>query len=67
MLTVTGIGPASVSTGRDKELRKVADPLDPSNRRITLFVQYIVTKADEESPKPAASRDGTAENKPAGH
>jgi chemotaxis protein MotB len=31
----------------DQRLRKVEDPLDPSNRRISLIVQYIVKNADE--------------------
>jgi len=38
----------------DQSLRKKDNPLDPSNRRITLIVQYIVKDADEDSQKPAS-------------
>jgi hypothetical protein len=38
-------------------LRKPADPEDPSNRRISLIVQYLVKpEAEEDKPaKPAAA------------
>jgi chemotaxis protein MotB len=36
----------------DQKLRKPSDPLDPSNRRITLIVQYVV-KSNEEHDSPA--------------
>jgi chemotaxis protein MotB len=52
-----GLGPNQVSQVRgfaDQELRKKEEPLDPSNRRITLIVQYIVRDADEDSPDRAA-------------
>ena len=39
----------------DQHLRKPDAPLDPSNRRISLIVQYIIKNDDEESPKPAAT------------
>lgn len=39
----------------DQRLRKPEAPLDPSNRRISLIVQYIVKSDDEGSPKPVAS------------
>jgi hypothetical protein len=39
---------------RTRKLRKPSDPLDPSNRRITLIVQYIV-KNDEERDRPSGS------------
>ena len=38
----------------DQKLRKPSDPLDPSNRRITLIVQYIV-KNDEERDRPSGT------------
>jgi len=38
----------------DQSLRKKDNPLDPSNRRITLIVQYIVKDADEDSQKLAS-------------
>ena len=37
----------------DQRLRKTADALDPSNRRISLIVQYIVKKPQPEESKPA--------------
>jgi chemotaxis protein MotB len=45
----------------DQRLRKLDNPLDPSNRRISLIVQYIVKNNDEEDAKPAA---GTEYKKP---
>jgi chemotaxis protein MotB len=36
----------------DQRLRKPADPLDPSNRRISVIVQYVA-KGPEDEPKPA--------------
>jgi chemotaxis protein MotB len=38
----------------DQHLRKLDNPLDPSNRRISLIVQYIEKNGDEDSAKPAA-------------
>lgn len=38
----------------DEKLRKPNDPLDPSNRRISVIVQYIVKDEDESQP-PAGS------------
>jgi len=49
-----GLGLSQVSQVRgfaDQKLRKADNPLDPSNRRITLIVQYIVKDAEEESEK----------------
>jgi chemotaxis protein MotB len=40
----------------DQRLRKPDAPLDPSNRRISLIVQYIVKNNDEEEDKPAGDR-----------
>ena len=37
----------------DQRLRKPDSPLDPSNRRISLIVQYIVKNNDEEDAKPS--------------
>jgi len=39
----------------DQHLRKLDNPLDPSNRRISLIVQYIVKTLAEEDAKPAAA------------
>src|SRR5579862_4067830 len=39
----------------DQRLRKPEAPLDPSNRRISLIVQYIVKNTDDEDSKSAPS------------
>jgi chemotaxis protein MotB len=41
----------------DQRLRKPESPLDPSNRRISLIVQYVVKNNDEEDATPAAAAD----------
>jgi chemotaxis protein MotB len=46
----------------DQRLRKPDAPLDPSNRRITVIVQYIV-KNNDEDVKPAAKPGGSGEGK----
>jgi chemotaxis protein MotB len=52
----------------DQNLRKKDNPLDASNRRITLIVQYIVKDAGEESPsKEAAPENAKPEAAPAKH
>ncbi len=38
----------------DQRLRTPNDPLDPSNRRISVIVQYILKNNDDEDAKPAA-------------
>src|SRR5579859_2982812 len=48
----------------DQRLRKPDAPLDPSNRRISLIVQYIVKDKDDEDAKPAAEEQ-SGETKPA--
>jgi chemotaxis protein MotB len=45
----------------DQRLRKPEDPLDPSNRRISLIVQYILKNNDDEDAKPAAGGESKAE------
>ena len=60
-----GIRPDQVMQVRgfaDQRLRKPADPLDPSNRRISLIVQYLVKNNDDDDndTKPAT---GAAEHK----
>jgi chemotaxis protein MotB len=47
----------------DQKLRVPGNPLEPSNRRISLIVQYIV-KDDDETPVPAP--DAKSEAKPVG-
>jgi len=48
----------------DQRLRKPATPLDPSNRRISLIVQYT-PKPDDDDAKPASSREKGGEPKAA--
>ncbi len=77
LMQQAGLGQDQVSQIRgfaDQKLRKKDSPLDPSNRRITLIVQYIVKDADEDSQKlaPSPEREKPAagkveENKPTGH
>jgi len=43
----------------DQNLRKKDNPLDASNRRITLIVQYMVKDADEDSPANKAAPENT--------
>jgi chemotaxis protein MotB len=44
----------------DQRLRKPADPLDPSNRRISVIVQYVA-KGPEDDVKPAEGEDKPGE------
>ena len=48
----------------DQRLRKPEVPLDPSNRRISLIVQYILKNADDDVP-PVADKTLTHPEKPA--
>lgn len=53
----TGIRADQVTQVRgfaDQRLRKTNDPLDPSNRRISLIVQYLVKPADDDDTTPAS-------------
>jgi chemotaxis protein MotB len=38
----------------DQRLRKSQDPFDPSNRRISVIVQYIIKNSDEKDEAPEA-------------
>ncbi len=52
LMQANGVGPDQVTQVRgfaDQRLRKVADPLDASNRRISLIVQYIVKNGEADS------------------
>jgi chemotaxis protein MotB len=42
----------------DQHLRKPADPLDPSNRRVSLIVQYLHRKPDPEEPPVGEAKEG---------
>jgi chemotaxis protein MotB len=54
----------------DQRLRKPEDPLDPSNRRISVIVQYIFKNADEKDEKISAGertgQDGAPNAAPEG-
>jgi chemotaxis protein MotB len=50
----------------DQRLRKLDDPFDPSNRRISLIVQYTAKKdEDDKQAAPEKPSPGTEEKKPA--
>jgi chemotaxis protein MotB len=52
----------------DQRLRKKEAPLDPSNRRISLIVQYLPKKPtdpDAKAEKPPEGKSGAAEAKSA--
>jgi chemotaxis protein MotB len=62
-----GVGAAQVTQVRgfaDQRLRKAEAPLDPSNRRISLIVQYILKNTDESDEKPAAGVETKSEASP---
>jgi len=64
LMQKNGLGPQQVTQVRgyaDQRLRKPADPEDPSNRRISLIVQYLV------KPEPDEDRPVAAPSKAAGH
>lgn len=57
LMQTNGIGPEQITQVRgfaDQRLRKSDNPLDPSNRRISIIVQYIVKNAEVETEKPSA-------------
>jgi chemotaxis protein MotB len=60
LMQANGVGPDQIKQVRgfaDQSPRNSKDPLDPSNRRVSLIVQYIPkTEADE--AKPAAEGEG---------
>ncbi len=52
----------------DQRLRKPDAPLDPSNRRISLIVQYVMKDTNEDAAKPSSgSSDKPAESPSASH
>ena len=50
----------------DQRLRVPKDPLDPSNRRISLIVQYVIPADEEESKEPAAAEGKEGAKAPEG-
>jgi chemotaxis protein MotB len=68
LMQTNGIGPEQITQVRgfaDQRLRKSDNPLDPSNRRISIIVQYIVKNAEVETEKPFPGIEAkTSEKKP---
>ncbi len=61
LMQANGIGPDQITQVRgfaDQRLRKLDNPLDPSNRRISIIVQYILKKDEKEDAKPTAGSEG---------
>jgi chemotaxis protein MotB len=55
LMQVSGIGANQITQVRgfaDQRLRKLKNPLDPSNRRVSLIVQYVEKKDDDQETKP---------------
>jgi chemotaxis protein MotB len=66
LMQSNGIGENQVKQVRgfaDQRLRKPADPLDPSNRRISVIVQYMPKTGEDADTKSAAGRETKPENK----
>ena len=70
LMQQSGLRPDQVSQVRgfaDQRLRNLKDPLDPSNRRISIIAQYISNNADEaESPGEGGKKSGEAKPSAAG-
>jgi chemotaxis protein MotB len=57
LMQSNGVGASQVTQVRgfaDQHLRKLDNSLDPSNRRVSLIVQYIVKSNDQDDAKPSA-------------
>jgi chemotaxis protein MotB len=68
LLQQDGVGPQQISQVRgyaDQSLRMPANPLDASNRRISLIVQWEMAPADLAEAKPPASGDAASSSKEA--
>ena len=66
IVQANGIGPQQITQVRgfaDQRLRKMTDPLDPANRRISIIVQYVAKNRDEDEAKPATGTDTGVEGK----
>jgi chemotaxis protein MotB len=56
-MQANGVGANQITQVRgfaDQRLRKIDSPLDSSNRRISLIVQYIIKNTDDPDAKPSA-------------
>lgn len=61
LMQASGIGPDQITQVRgfaDQRLRKTDNPLDSSNRRVSLIVQYVVKNAEDSDSKPAGEEKG---------
>jgi len=66
LMQASGVGPGQVTQVRgfaDQRLRKLDDPLDASNRRVSLIVQYIVKNNDQEDDKPSTENAKPSDEK----
>jgi len=66
LMQANGLGPTQVTQVRgfaDQRLRKLDNPLDPSNRRISLIVQYVVVNPEDDAKPPAANDQKKSEEK----
>jgi chemotaxis protein MotB len=67
LMQANGLGPGQVTQVRgfaDQRLRKLDNPFDASNRRVSLIVQYVVENNDQEDAKPSAPlKEKTPEQK----
>jgi len=64
LMQSSGIGPDQITQVRgfaDQRLRKPDNPLDSSNRRVSLIVQYIIKNAGEDSVKPSPGGEKKSE------
>jgi chemotaxis protein MotB len=65
LMQLNGIGENQVTQVRgfaDQRLRKPDAPLDPSNRRISLIVQYLVKPEPENATVAGAAEEASAQN-----
>jgi chemotaxis protein MotB len=66
LMQANGIGADQITQVRgfaDQRLRKLDNPLDASNRRVSLIVQYIIKNNDEEDAKPSAGQEKKPDEK----
>jgi len=59
-MQASGVGANQITQVRgfaDQRLRKLDNPLDASNRRVSLIVQYIIKNTDQDNAKPSAGSE----------
>lgn len=67
LLREDGMGPNQISQVRgyaDQQLRVISNPLDPSNRRISLIVQWLDASSPGNSRGPASLGNSAAQTRP---